>query len=86
MTLYEFYGQECPHCKDMIPLIKKIEKELNVKITQLEVWHNKENAKLLKELTGESCEFVPRFFNIKTKKMICGPATYQELKQWAKEN
>ena len=47
--LIEFYGTECVHCKEMVPIIAQVEKELGVKITRLEVWHDSENAKLLKE-------------------------------------
>lgn len=27
MTLYEFYGDESPHCEKMMPKVEKIEKE-----------------------------------------------------------
>ena len=47
--LIEFYGTECVHCKEMDPIIKKVEKDLGIKITRLEVWHNSENAKLLEK-------------------------------------
>ena len=46
--LIEFYGTECVHCKDMEPLIEKLDKDHGIKITRLEVWHDSENAKLLK--------------------------------------
>jgi len=82
--LIEFYGEECPHCKNMEPLIDKLEKEENVKIEKLEVWHNEENTKLMKELGEGKCQGVPFFFNKKTKKIICGEANYEKLKAWAK--
>lgn len=83
MTLYMFYGKECPHCHNMMPLVEKLEKELNVKVEILEVWYDKKNAKLMKEITCKECEFVPMFCNTDTKDMICGPATYGALKKWA---
>jgi len=45
--LIEFYGTECVHCKEMDPIREKVEKDIGVKITRLEVWHNSENARLL---------------------------------------
>jgi thiol-disulfide isomerase/thioredoxin len=45
--LLEFYGEECPHCKDMHKLVVKLEKEEGIKVEALEVWHNEENEKRL---------------------------------------
>lgn len=42
-----FYGQGCPHCKDVEDFIAKNKIEDKVKITRLEVWYNKNNAALL---------------------------------------
>ena len=86
--LIEFYGTECVHCKDMVPLIERLDKENGIKITRLEVWHNSENAKLLKEVDkddqgNEFCGGVPLFFNEKTKKKICGNTSFEKLKVWA---
>ena len=86
--LIEFSGTECVHCKEMEQIREKVEKELRVKITRLEVWHNSENAKLLKEVDkdehgNEFCGGVPFFFNEKTKKKICGNTSFEKLKAWA---
>ena len=85
-NLLSFYGEECPHCLKMHPLLDKLENEANVKVERIEVWHNDENAKKLEGLPGYAdCGGVPFFFNSKTKKSICGEATYDELKAWALE-
>lgn len=42
-----FYGKGCPHCKDLEDFIAKNNLEEKVKTESLEVWFNKENAKLL---------------------------------------
>ena len=88
--LIEFYGTECVHCKEMEPLIERLGKEQGIKITRMEVWHNNENAKLLKEYDkdekgNESCGGVPFFFNETTGKKICGNTSFEKLKAWAKE-
>ncbi|HPS21453.1 MAG TPA: hypothetical protein PLO44_01445 [Candidatus Paceibacterota bacterium] len=83
--LLEFYGTECPHCIDMHELVVHLEKEENVQIEKLEVWHNKENEQKLLELDKDMCGGVPFFYNTKNKKFICGSASYEELKDWARD-
>lgn len=88
--LIEFYGTECPHCKDMDPIRERLEKEEGIKIRRLEVWHNEKNAKNFVEMeprkaNGERvCGGVPFFLNLKTGKWICGSTDYESFKKWAK--
>lgn len=42
-----FYGNGCPHCKDLEEFVAKNNLGEKVKMENLEVWFNKENAKLL---------------------------------------
>ncbi len=83
--LLEFYGTECVHCIEMKPLVEKLEKEEGVKTKRIEVWHNAQNAQLMKQYDKGFCGGVPFFFNIKTEKWICGSTTYEKLKEWALE-
>jgi thiol-disulfide isomerase/thioredoxin len=84
-NLLEFYGEECPHCVRMKPLVDQLEKELGIRIRKHEIWHNEDNAKLLETYDTGMCGGVPFFFNTKTKKWICGSTSYEELKKWATE-
>ena len=86
--LIMFSGTECVHCKEMHPLVEKLEKELKVKVVKLEIWHNSNNAKLMKEVDkdkegNEFCGGVPFFYNERTGKKICGNVKYEKLKAWA---
>lgn len=81
--LLEFYGDGCSYCVVMHDLVDKLFKEEGIKIKALEVWNNKENEDLLLSLDKDLCGGVPFFFNTKTKKYICGEASYEELKAWA---
>lgn len=81
--LVDYYGTECPHCKRMDPLVKKLEKELGVKFERKEVWHNSKNAGELAKVDAGKCGGVPFFWNKKTKKFICGAVDYATLKAWA---
>ncbi len=78
--LIDFYGTECVHCKEMEPLIERLEKETGKKVKRLEVWHNEKNAQLLEKYGGIA---VPFFYNTKTKKSLFGAVDYETLKKWA---
>jgi len=82
--LLEFYGTECPHCISMHELVKKLEAEEGIKTEKYEVWHNEENQKKMEEYDKDLCGGVPFFYNTKSGKYICGEASYEELKNWAK--
>jgi thiol-disulfide isomerase/thioredoxin len=84
--LLEFYGQECPHCKVMAPLVDRLMDEEKVKVEQLEVWHNQANTQKMTEYDKGYCGGVPCFINTKTNRWICGSTSYEALKQWAAEN
>lgn len=83
--LYEFYGEECPHCQKMMKLTDRLMKEFpSIKIVRKEVWHNKENMELVKAFDkGDSCGGLPFYYNEENKKTICGEARYSDLKAWA---
>jgi thiol-disulfide isomerase/thioredoxin len=83
MSLLNFYGEECPHCHTMMPMIDKLEQELGVKVERLETWHNDKNAELMSEYDKDLCGGVPFFYNTDAKKWVCGEASYEELKNWA---
>ncbi len=81
----DFYGIECGVCKEMDPLVERLEEELGVKVKRIEIWHNQENAKLFMKYDQGGCGSVPFFYNTETKKWICGMASYEKLKEWALE-
>ena len=81
--LLKFTGKECPHCNDMNPLDERLEKELNVKMKRIEVWHNAANAKMMEKYDRGFCGGVPFYFNTKTGQWICGAVDYETLKKWA---
>ncbi len=82
-NLLAFTGTECEHCKEMYPLVERLEKEEGVNITMLEVWHNQKNAEILQKLDNGKCGGIPFFYNKKTGKWICGSASYEKLRAWA---
>lgn len=83
MALLEFYGDTCPHCISMKPLVEQVEKELGVTIEKYEVWNNEENAQKMEEYDKGLCGGVPFFINTDSGKFLCGSSDYEELKNWA---
>ncbi|MFB6166889.1 MAG: hypothetical protein ABEJ62_01355, partial [Candidatus Nanohaloarchaea archaeon] len=79
MVLYEFYGEECPHCAAMEEKVERLEENEDVEVEQLEVWHDEENAAKQEELDDGRCGGVPFFINTETGDWICGEAPYDEL-------
>ena len=84
MALLEFYGDTCPHCVEMKPMVVKVAKTLGVEIESLEVWNNEENAKKLEAIDDGLCGGVPFFFNEDAKTFICGSTDEETLSMWAK--
>lgn len=83
MTLYEFYGDECPHCKNMDSKVEELEEDKDVEVKQLEVWNNKENAEKQQELDDGKCGGVPFFYNTESEEWICGESDIETLRKWA---
>lgn len=81
--LLDFYGTECIHCRQMDPLIERLEVETGLKVKKVEVWHNEANARLMREYDKGFCGGVPFFYNKKTGKWLCGAHNYETLKNWA---
>lgn len=79
---YFFYGEECPHCHTMLPLIEKLNKE-GAEIEVLETWHNDANAKKLEEKDTGLCGGVPFLYHEESKQWICGETDEETLKKWA---
>ena len=83
MTLYEFYGETCPHCEKMMPKVERLEDEEGLEVKQLEVWNDQENAEKHQEFDDGKCGGVPFFYNTETEEWICGEADFEKLKAWA---
>jgi len=47
VTVYFFYGEECPHCHNVMPFIQNLSKKYpDVDFRILETWHNATNQAL----------------------------------------
>lgn len=79
---YFFYGEECPHCHNVMPVVDKLIEE-GIEIEKRETWHNEENAKLYEEKDTGLCGGVPFFWNEENKQMLCGEADEATIREWA---
>ena len=76
--IIEFYGETCPHCATMKPVVTKIENDMKIEIEKLEVWEHEDNQKIMQkyeDIIGEACggfAGVPAFVNTKTNQALCG--------------
>jgi thiol-disulfide isomerase/thioredoxin len=54
LTVYFFYGAECPHCHNVMPFMETLaQKYPDVTFMNLEVWHNQTNADLMDRMNTE---------------------------------
>jgi thiol-disulfide isomerase/thioredoxin len=82
--LMEFYGDTCPHCIEMMPMVEKLEKELGVHVEKMEVWNNEENAMKLQLIDRGLCGGVPFFYNDENGTYICGSCDEDRMRKWLK--
>jgi len=54
LTVYYFYGAECPHCAAVKPVITSLtEKYPQVTFEELEVWHNQTNQAMMDKVNTQ---------------------------------
>ncbi len=89
VRLIMFHGQECPHCRKMMPLVEKLERETGLAVEKREIWHDEANADLMRSfrpVIAAKCGGqlrVPTFLNAETDDVMCGEVDYEKLKAWA---
>ena len=82
MALYEFYGETCPHCVKMMPIVDKLIEE-GIEIEKLEVWNDEANAAKMTPLAEGKCPGVPFFINTDSEEWVCGGTDEETLRKWA---
>jgi thiol-disulfide isomerase/thioredoxin len=54
LTVYFFYGEECPHCHNVMPFMQSLQQKYpEVNILYLEIWHNQTNQRISTTLNRE---------------------------------
>lgn len=88
MSKIMFHGRECPHCRVMMPLVERLEKETGVMLEKHEVWHDEKNADMMRSyrsIIALKCGGqlrVPTFLDTETNDLMCGEVEYEKLREW----
>jgi thiol-disulfide isomerase/thioredoxin len=87
----EFYGEECPHCKAMVPIVAQVEAETGIIFQKIEIWHNDTNKQTYMMHASDierDCGLlgVPAFYASKTGKALCGELSAEKLKDFIRQN
>jgi thiol-disulfide isomerase/thioredoxin len=54
VTVYFFYGEECPHCHTVMPFVQNLSKKYpDVNFRILETWHNTTNADIFSKINDQ---------------------------------
>jgi thiol-disulfide isomerase/thioredoxin len=54
VTVYFFYGEECPHCHTVMPVVQNLSKKYpDVNFRILETWHNTTNAGIFSRMNDQ---------------------------------
>ena len=82
--LIAFHGPDCDLCDEMVPFMKKVEKDLGKRILRFDVGSSAKNYDLLTRLDHDNrCNGLPYFYNRATHRAVCGATTYDNLRKWA---
>ena len=76
--LFVFIGTDCPHCVSMIPLLEKLHCEEHVTYTVYDIWANETDYRLYENITNNSCDGIPVFYNTHTKVFVYGLDSFLE--------
>ncbi len=87
----EFYGEGCPHCEKMEPIVAEVEVETGVVFEKLEIYYNETNLQEMLTHANDieqDCGILgtPTFFSTKTNKSICGEVSKARLKAFILQN
>lgn len=81
--ILEFVTEGSDHCVQMEPVVKRLEKDLRIKVRKINISKRQDFVKLYDCVGGNECGTVPFFYNRRTAQAICGPTPYQNLKSLA---
>jgi thiol-disulfide isomerase/thioredoxin len=82
VTVYFFYGEECPHCHNVMPFIQNLSKKYpDVDFLILETWHNETNnaiSTLLNQKIGIKNPGVPEVIVVGNNTPLIGDRAIPE--------
>lgn len=80
--LMEFHSDGNEVCKQMEPVLERLENDLSTKFRKINVYRRQEFMGLLESIGFDECGQLPFFYNRRTGQAICGATSYLNLKRW----
>lgn len=84
--ILEFIADGVDACKQMEPLVKKLENELNTSVRKINISKRQDFLALFDTVGGNEGGNLPFFYNRRTAQAICGPTPYSNLLHLATAN
>lgn len=79
--LIEFHSDNCDHCDQMEPVLKRLEDDLGTKIRRINIFRRREFYGLMESMGHNECGGLPFYYNRRTGQAICGATSYTNLKR-----
>ena len=79
--LMEFHSDNCDHCEQMEPVLKRLENDLKTKIRRINIFRRREFMSLLESIGHDECGSLPFYYNRRTGQAVCGATSYMNLKR-----
>jgi hypothetical protein len=80
--LLEFHSDNCDHCEQMEPVLRRLEDDLDTKIRRINIFRRREFMGLLEAIGFDECGGLPFYYNRRTGQAVCGATSYLNLKRW----
>jgi hypothetical protein len=80
--LISFVSDEYDHCKQMEPVLKRLEDDLGTVVRRINIFRRREFMGLLEAMGHNDCGTLPFYYNRRTGQAICGATSYLNLKRW----
>lgn len=77
--IVEFVSDRSEPCKQMTPIVHKIQKELKVKVRTINISKNPSFLQLYECVGGNECGNLPFYYNRRTGQAVCGKTDYKNL-------
>jgi hypothetical protein len=80
--LISFESDDYDHCKQMQPVLKRLEEDLGTAIRRINIMRKREFMGLLEAVGHNDCGTLPFYYNRRTGQAICGATSYSNLRKW----
>lgn len=80
--LISFESDDYDHCRQMQPVLRRLEEDLGTLIRRINIARRKEFLGVLEAMGHNDCGTLPFYYNRRTGQAICGATSYMNLRRW----